>query len=165
VEAVTEPETVEATEEDAAEPGKRRRRRRGRKSVTNEVEASAGAEDAPEVEADSSPMAERPIDEEPAITETEPAEPAKPKGRRRKTQAPVTEVGVPEPELADAPPAEAAAPVKPARKSRSKKAAEPAETAAEPAAMPAANNDTAAEDELGDELGGPRRGWWQRTFG
>jgi ribonuclease E len=153
-----EPEPIAAPEiAETLEEPTRKRRRRGRKGATAE------ATEAPEP--DSSPMAERPIDEEPAITETEPAEPAKPKGRRRKTQAPVTEVGVPEPELADAPPAEAAAPVKPARKSRSKKATKPAEAAAEPAAMPAANNDTAAEDELGDELGGPRRGWWQRTFG
>jgi ribonuclease E len=152
VEAVTEPETVEATEEDAAEPGKRRRRRRGRKSVTNEVEASASPEDAPEVEADSSPMVEHPLAEEPPIAETEAKEEPKPKKRSRKKAAA-------EPAAPDAPPAEtadqAALPSKPKRKAKGKAAD------AEPTPVPAANNDAAEPDETEPR----RRGWWQSTFG
>jgi len=149
-------------EEPAAEGGKRRRRRRGRKPG---AEAEAGteteAETAVEVEPDSSPMVERPVDEEPPIAETEPAEEAKPKKRTRKKAAAAAEPAPPE-----APPAEtaedAAPAAKPARKRRTKaeKAAEEAAEAA-PAPPPPANNDSEATDENGE----PRRGWWQRTFG
>ena len=71
----------------------------------------------------------------------------------------------PEPAPTEAPPAETAEeakPAKPARKSRAKKAKdEPAaEAAAAEAPGPTADNDEA--DASGD---GPRRGWWQRTFG
>jgi ribonuclease E len=154
----TEAEPV--AEEAAAEPG-RRRRRRGRKGARPE-----GAEPAVEetVAPGSSPMVERPIDEEPPIAETAPAEEPKPKRRRGKKAVAEVEVAVPEPAPADAPPAEtvdeAEPPTKPARKRRTKTApAEP--VAAEPVPVPTANNDTAEEDS--DE---PRRsGWWQRTFG
>ena len=151
--AAAEPER-QATEEAAAEP-KRGRRRRGRK----------GGESAPAeaVEPDSSPMVERPIDEEPPIAETAPAEEPKAKTRRRRKPAADAEVSVPEPAPAEAPPAETAAdatpPAKPKRARKGKASAEA--PAAEPTAVPAAN-DTAATDES-DE---PRRsGWWQRTFG
>jgi ribonuclease E len=135
-----------------------RRRRRGRKySETQPVDQA--------VEPDSSPMIERPIEAEPPIAETAPAEEAKPKPRRRKSaKAVAAETTSAEPAPAEAAPAETAddaTPAKAPRKRRAKRAAEPAEIAAEPAAMPAANNDTAAEDEMGE----PRRGWWQRTFG
>jgi ribonuclease E len=155
-----EPETLaeeQPAAEDAeavpgqAEGGKRRRRRRGRKGT--EVAAE------PVVEPESSPMVERPIDEEPPIAETEPAEEAKPKRRRSKKAA-----AAEEPAPAEAPPAETAdQEAKPARKRKAKakpvpETAEPA--AEEPAGVPAANNDTAA-----DASGEPRRGWWQRTFG
>jgi ribonuclease E len=114
-----------------AEPKQGRRRRRGRRSAQPE-----GAET---IEPDSSPMVERPLDEEPPIAETEPLpeyEPApepeaeaKPKRRRRKKDdAAEAVVSVPEPAPADAPSAETAdeatAPSKPARRRRSK-AAEP----------------------------------------
>jgi ribonuclease E len=157
----------EPTAEEQRE-GKRRRRRRGR----------SGASEAPEaiVEPASSPMVERPIEDEPAIAETEPAEepqpvPSKvegPKGRRaRKTPPAAAEITPPEPAPAKAPPAEAADEAQPApkpRRGRAKKAvvaeAEPA-ASAEPAPPPPANNDT-AEDSANE----PRRsGWWQRTFG
>jgi ribonuclease E len=136
-----------------------RRRRRGRKPAQAE---------APAVQPDSSPMVERPIDEEPPIAETEPAEEPKPKRRRTKKAAPAAETAVPEPAPADAPPAEtadqAAPAAKPAHK-RGKKAAPapaPEPAPAEPAPALAANNDTAPEEDS-DE---PRRsGWWQRTFG
>jgi ribonuclease E len=149
-------------EEPAAEGGKRRRRRRGRKpGAEAEAGTEAEAETAVEVEPDSSPMVERPVDEEPPIAETEPAEEAKPKKRTRKKAAAAAEPAPPE-----APPAEtaedAAPAAKPARKRRTKaeKAAEEAAEAA-PAPPPPANNDSEATDENGE----PRRGWWQRTFG
>jgi ribonuclease E len=148
--------------EEPREAGRRRRRRRGRGGT-----AAEGAESV--VEPDSSPMVERPIDEEPPIAETAPVEepqPAAPKRGRRKKAA--LEPEVTEPAAAEAPPAETvdqeAAPEKPARKRRSKKAEAAAEQEAapveEPIPVPAANNDIADDSEE------PRRsGWWQRTFG
>ena len=160
--AEQEPALAEETAEGAqpqAEGGKRRRRRRGRKG------SEAGAETAaePVVEADSSPMVERPIDDEPPIAETAPAEEPKPKRRRSKKAAAEAEVTTPEPAPAEAPPTETAEqpaePAKPTRK-RKTKAKEPVEAVAEPAVeVPAANNDTSDADSE------PRRGWWQKTFG
>ena len=157
----SEPAEAQAAEEEAA-PAKRRRRRRGRGG--DRAEGAEPAETA--VQPDSSPMVERPIDEEPPIAETTPAEEPKPKRRRSKKAAAEAEVAVTEPAPADAPPAETAdqeAPaVKPARKR--KKTASPADEqapASEPSHVPAANNDT-ADEETGGE---PRRGWWQKTFG
>ena len=164
---VAEEAAAEATAEETSAEPRRRRRRRGRKGAQAEAEAT--------VEPDSSPMVERPIDEEPPIAETQAAEEAKPKRRRaRKAAAAEAELAVPEPAPADAPPAEtvdqAAPAAKPARKRRGKAApseaegaaAEPAPAAAEPAApLPAANNDAAPEEEGAE----PRRGWWQKTFG
>jgi ribonuclease E len=146
------------------EGARRRRRRRGRGG------AAAGEAGETLVEPDSSPMVERPIDEEPPITETraeaEP-QPAAPKRSRRKKPV-EAEVTVPEPAPAEAPPAETAdepaTSPKPARKRRSNKADEaPTQTesaSVEAIPLPAANNDTA--EEPGGE---PRRGWWQKTFG
>jgi ribonuclease E len=162
-----EPQSIEAAApagEEAA-PSKRRRRRRGRRAGAGEATETQEAG----IEPDSSPMVERPIDEEPPIAETRPAEEPQPKRRRTKKAAAEAEIAVPEPAPADAPPAETAdqeaPPSKPARKRRSKKAQEPAAeeqaAAPEPLAVPAANNDT-ADEESGEE---PRRGWWQRTFG
>jgi ribonuclease E len=157
-------EASEAASEES-ETGKRRRRRRGRRTAEPGDHAAEAA-----VEPDSSPMVERPIDEEPPIAQTEPAEEPKPKRRRTKKAVAEAEVAVPEPAPAEAPPAEtadqAAPAAKPVRKRRTKANAEPkaAETAAEePVSIPAANNDTAeTADDDGSE---PRRGWWQRTFG
>ncbi|WP_028969459.1 Rne/Rng family ribonuclease [Sphingomonas sp. URHD0057] len=151
-----EPEAVAEQDEAPAEPA-RKRRRRGRKTGGEEAIAA--------VEPDSSPMVERPIDEEPAIAKTAPAEEAKPKSRRRK-QAPEADVTVPEPAPAEAPPAETAEQPAPAAKpsrSRKKKAEPgPADLVEPEPGVPAANNDTAAAD----DADGPRRsGWWQRTFG
>ncbi len=162
-EAPGEPE-AETGEEEAA-PAKRRRRRRGKGGA-----AEAAPADEPVVEPDSSPMVERPIEDEPAITQTEAAEQPKPKRRRSRKASADAEAAVAEPAAAEAPPAETAdqeaPPAKPARKRRTKAAAataaEPEAVAepAEPVVLPEANNDT-AEDENGE----PRRGWWQRTFG
>ncbi len=161
-------------------PPRSRRRRRGRKPGGSDGEATAEGAEAP-VEADSSPMAERPTSEEPPIAETTAAEepqPAKPK-RSRNRKAAAAEA-VPEPAPADAPPAETAddtgAEAKPKRRSRAKKVAEqPAETGAEEVAdvadkAPAPVLETAAmadndPADSGSPQGELRRGWWQRTFG
>jgi ribonuclease E len=145
----------ETADDAAPEPGKRRRRRRGRKGAE-------GADDVA-VEADSSPMVERPVADEPPIAEVAPAEEPKPKGRRRKKAVEEEAVEAAPAESAPAEPApveEAEAPAaKPARKRRTKKADAEEAAAAPP---PAANNDTAAADDDGE----PRRsGWWQKTFG
>jgi ribonuclease E len=136
-------EQAEETEQLAAEP-RSRRRRRGRKG--------AGAADEAPVEAESSPMVERPLAEEPPIAEMEAAEEPKPKPRRRKKA---------EPAPPEAPPAETAdeEPAKPKRPR--KKAAAKAQPAAEPAPLPAANNDVLTPDDDSER----RSGWWQRTFG
>jgi ribonuclease E len=158
-EAAAEQAPAAEVEEATAEP-RRRRRRRGRRGAAAEADVVE-----PVIEPDSSPMVERPIDEEPAIAETQPAEEAKPKRRRSKKAAAEAEVTVPEPAPTEAPPAETAEESKPARKRRGKKSAKPApaetEATAEAAPVPAANNDTAPEEENGE----PRRGWWQKTFG
>jgi ribonuclease E len=160
----TEPaseQPVEAAAEEEEAPSRSRRRRRRRGGGTAESAEPGEAS----VEPDSSPMVERPVDEEPPIAETEPAEEAKPKRRRSKKAAAVADVEVTEPAPAEAPPAETAdqgaPPAKPARKRRSKAAAsvEPEPATSEPASIVAADNDTVDED------GEPRRGWWQRTFG
>jgi len=155
---------ADETSEEPREGSRRRRRRRGRGGASKEAAETA-------VEPDSSPMVERPIDEEPPIAETLPAEepkPARPKRGRGKKAPAEAEVTVAEPEPAVAAPsetAEEATPAeKPVRKRRSKKAesaaSEPeSEPSASQAPPPPANNDEA------DENGEPRRGWWQRTFG
>jgi len=145
------------SDEEAPSQPKRSRRRRGRKAGEN---APAEA-----IEPDSAPMVERPVEDEPPIAETAPAEEPKPKPRRRRKSADA-EASVAEPAPAEAPPAEtadeAAAPAKPKRARKGKAAGSASTPAAEPASVPAANNDTAATDESGE----PRRsGWWQRTFG
>jgi ribonuclease E len=155
---------AEVAAEESRPGARRRRRRRGRGGAAGEPQE--GAEEA--VSPDSSPMVERPIDEEPPIAETAPAEEpqaAPAKRARRKKIAGEADVTVPEPAPAEAPPAEtvdqAAPPEKPARKGRSKKAAAEEAPAPEPVTVPAANNDVA--EETSNE---PRRsGWWQRTFG
>jgi ribonuclease E len=154
-------EQVEAAAE-ASDERKPKRRRRGKKD-----EAAAEAV----VEPDSSPMVERPVDEEPAIAETEAAEQPKPKRRRSRKTAAEAEVAVPEPAPAEAPPAEtadeqAAPRAKPVRKRRTKAAAEPEPVATEEAAVQQAAATPQANDDGETEVEGePRRGWWQRTFG
>jgi ribonuclease E len=158
----------EQQEEPAPTGDRKRRRRRGKRS-------EAGAEGATSesvVEPDSSPMIETPIQDETPVAEAE-AEP-QPKPRRSRAKAKPAEVAeaieVIAEEAPQAAPVEVSAeepkPEKPARKSRAKKvkeeapAAEAAPDSAE-APVPTADNDEAGEAS-GD---GPRRGWWQRTFG
>ena len=118
------------------------------------------------VSPDSSPMVERPIDDEPPIAETAPAEEPQPK-RRRSRKAAVSEAEIRWPNLRRPKPRR---PRRPTRSNllRSRAAAAPrralppsAAPTPEPASPPPANNDTAEEDP-----NEPRRsGWWQRTFG
>jgi ribonuclease E len=136
-------EDVETETEAEDKPKKSRRRRKPRAAAAGEVEP------------DSSPMVERPADEEPPIAETEaPAEPQpKPKrSRNKKAEA--------EPEAAAAEAAPVEADEAAAKKPRSRKA-KPKEKAVEAAPVPAADNDPNG----GEEGGKPRSGWWQRTFG
>jgi ribonuclease E len=147
-----EPQEGEPAEAEAAEkPKKGRRRRKGK------------AAEPAEVEPESSPMVERPADEEPPIAETEAAaEPQpKPTRSRRKKAEPA------EPAPADAPPAEtagdheaAAKPKRSGRKPAAKKGGKAAAKAEGAAEVPEADNDLNGGDD-----GEPRRGWWQRTFG
>ena len=148
------------TEEEGEKPRPRRGRRggRGRREHTEETGAKSVAPDEP-------PMADLPISEEPPVGETEPAAEEKPKARRRprarKTAEPVKESVEPtsEPEAAVAEPSEE----KPKRRSRAKKADQPAAVEAPaPAPQPPEPSNDAAEEE---DNGEPRRGWWQRTFG
>ncbi len=151
-----------AEEEPAPSGDRKRRRRRGKRAEAASEEAAAEAS----VEADSSPMVERPMDEEPPIAEVE--APAEPQPKRRKSRAKKKDdaaeaIVSEEPARAEAPAAETTEevkPAKPARKSRAKKKAEPAAAETAESAVPTADNDEA--DASGD---GPRRGWWQRTFG
>ncbi|MFL6856276.1 MAG: ribonuclease E/G, partial [Allosphingosinicella sp.] len=128
---------AEPTAEGEEEPRKARRRPRARRKAGDAVEA-APVEAAPAQASEPEP-APAP---EPAPEPEAEAPPAKPKRTRRKK--------------ADAAPPEAA------------------EEAASPAAPAAANDaalakapaaDEGAEGGDADDEGGPRRGWWQRTFG
>ncbi|MBV8238720.1 MAG: ribonuclease E/G, partial [Sphingomonas sp.] len=156
VEAVEEAPAAEPVAEEPAEvlaevAPKTRRRPRARAKAETVAEA---------------PAAEAPVIEVPAPVEAAAAEAApKPKRapRRKKADAAAPEA-VPAPEAA---PVEAAeAPAKPKRTRRKK-----ADTAETPVAADAANANGAAEEEAAPEAandapaGGPRRGWWQRTFG
>lgn len=168
-EASEEPE-VGASEEPAAEEERKPKRTRRRRKVDSAEQPSA--EEAT-VEPDSSPMVERPTDEEPPIAETEAPAEAQPKPKARRSRKKQPEVQEPAPP--EAPPTETAdegaEPAKPKRRSR-KKAAEteaPAESSAQSqpsAAAPVADNDSngnGAEEKQSAEA--RRRGWWQRTFG
>ena len=161
-EAAAQPsEEKPAAEEKAKAEEKPKKARRKRKPK---------GEEAPEVEPDSSPMVERPVDEEPPIAETgapAEAEPvaSKAEGQKaRRTRKKKTDVPVPAPP--EAPPAETAdakeVEPKPKRRGRKAKAAEtPPEKEAEAAGVPTADNDPNGTETSGE----PRRGWWQRTFG
>jgi len=146
-------------EEGAATEKPRRRRRR--KGGGNKSEESAQVETVMvEIGPDSSPMVERPVDEEPTITAQADVEPeAQPKkGGRRKKSAEPTEAA-----------SEEAAPAvepeeKPKRRTRKAKVAEvpPVDTMESPESAPAPSADN---DSIAEQDGEPRRGWWQRTFG
>ncbi|MEQ1689577.1 MAG: hypothetical protein ABL874_13475, partial [Sphingopyxis sp.] len=175
---------VQSSDEEGGEAARKKRRGRrggrGRRSTTE-----GGESRAPEtVQQDISPMA---TDEEPTLEPTE--APAKPKraSRARKPSATIAEAEVAP--VTETPSSEDALP-KPKRVSRARKAAAPAEQtsasdgdsgdaesaeAPNPAVRKRAASakktaDTAAPstgkaEELANETGDRRRGWWQRTFG
>jgi ribonuclease E len=170
VSTAVEAEQPRETEQEEAPSGDRKRRRRRGKRT--EASAEVAVDETPVVEPDSSPMVERPVEDEPPIAQVEaPAEP-QPKPRRSRAKAKPVEpveaaetasVAVTQEPTAPAETAEEPKPAKPARKPRAKKGKNeaPAAEAADQASMPTADNDE-AEDSSGE---GPRRGWWQRTFG
>ena len=149
---------VEAAAEPVAEeaPAKPKRTRRKKVEV---VEAEA----APAVEAPAEVVAE-PVAEE--------AAPAKPKRTRKKKveaveaeAAPAVEAPV---EVAAEPVAEEAAPAKPKRVRKKKVEAEAAPAVEAPVAQDVAPTEGEAAEAAGEgeeDGDGPRRGWWQRTFG
>ena len=165
-EVLAQAEPIEATPVSAADPeaeaapAKPRARRRPRARAADEVVAE------PAALAPAEPVVE--------AAEDAPA-PKRRRAPRKKADAPV-EAAV---EVAPEPAAEEAAPVKPRRAPRKKAAtakAAPARAAkapaaeavveAEPASEPAHANDATNGAEPGEPgEGGPRRGWWQRTFG
>ncbi|QKS02267.1 ribonuclease E/G [Sphingomonas sp. CL5.1] len=189
-EAAEQPEAVEAADE--GEGGRRRSRRgrrgRGRSREETGVTAEEATQEAPVAEAPAAPepieaeaeaevapktrrrpraraaKAETPAIEAPAPVEAaEEAAPKPKRGRRKKAEVEAEAAAAP---AEPAPVAEAAeAPAKPKR-TRRKKVEAIAETAATGEASDA---NTDAEDEApeaaNDAPGGPRRGWWQRTFG
>jgi ribonuclease E len=148
--------------------GRRRRGERetveGEAAAEGESEAAAEAQTEAPVNEDAAPEAKKPrarrkkaevAEEAAAVEAVEVVEEAPKPKRVRKAKAVETEAA---PEVAPEPLAEVAAKPKraPAKKAAPKKAA--AETAAaEPSVSTAAPAD--------EEAGGPRRGWWQRTFG
>ncbi|MEG3181105.1 Rne/Rng family ribonuclease [Sphingomonas sp. LT1P40] len=153
-EAAPEPVEAEVEPDVAAKPKRSRRRKADDVAAETPVtdidaataEAGIAAEPQPEVEA-----------------------PAKPKRSRRKA-AEAEPVAVEAPVEAPAEPvaAEAEEAPKPKRRSRAKAASAPAEAVSSDVA-PTAEADAEpanAGDVEGDDDGtGPRRGWWQRTFG
>jgi ribonuclease E len=149
-EAAPEPVAEDAAAAEAEPPRKARRRPRARKGDEASV-VTAAPEAAPEPEPEAAP------EPEPA---PEPEAAEKPKrGRRKKAEAAPAPEAAAEPAPAEEAPAEAPPPAaandaEPAPKGRRKKAA--------PAPAPAPEPEAGAEEE-GE--GGPRRGWWQRTFG
>ena len=110
-----------------------------------------------------------PVGAEPPVAAAEPVEGALDTGktegktrRRPRARAKAPDVAVAEPAVAEASTESEAKDTKPKRRSR-KKAEPVAETAPRPEPAPAAANDE--PDASSDEESGPRRGWWQKTFG
>ncbi len=131
--------------EEAARP-----KRRGRKKAVEPVEAmEAVIEAAPEPEPEAAEV------------------PAKPKRTRgRKAAVPEAEVQAEAPVVEAAPEPAAEEAPKPKRRSRAKAAAaEPLAQDLEPAAAEGASAPEGEDDGAEDDGSGPRRGWWQRTFG
>ncbi|WP_287940534.1 Rne/Rng family ribonuclease [Sphingopyxis sp.] len=169
-----EPVAAEASEEGEAKP-RRRRGGRGRKKVEVEaVEAEAGDADtsAPEPEAVETPAAEAPpADEKPKRKRAPRKTKAAIAAEAAAVEAPDASSEAPEAPVAEVP-VEEAEPAKPAPKKRASRSKKAAAAEAQPAEATASapQGDSAVEaipaDAEGDAPeGGPRRGWWQRTFG
>ena len=188
-----ETETFASEEEERPRSRRGRRGGRGRRERTAPTdEASQRADDAQGGELQATPMVDTPVSEQPPVTEAEPAGDEKPKARRRprarKASESTPEAHAPQAPAEEAPAAivaepvaEEAAPVKPKPRTRAKKPVDTAATEA-PASEPAAKKAPArkgkaaqpkseqpvpssSNDDLDDSADGPRRGWWQRTFG
>ena len=169
-----EPVAAEASEEGEAKP-RRRRGGRGRKKVEVEaVEAEVGDADttAPEPEAVETPAAEAPpADEKPKRKRAPRKTKAAIAAEAAAVEAPDASSEAPEAPVAEVP-VEEAEPAKPAPKKRASRSKKAAAAEAQPAEATASapQGDSAVEaipaDAEGDAPeGGPRRGWWQRTFG
>ncbi|UIJ45397.1 Rne/Rng family ribonuclease [Sphingomonas cannabina] len=150
-EAVSEPEPApveaeaEPIAEEAPKPKRTRRKKAAEPEAAEAVAEPASAElAAPEAEVETKPKRTRRKKAAPAEVEVEPA--------------PI-ETAAPAPANDDV--AEAPKPKRTRRKAAAVDGAEPAEAAPAPEA-PAAEADEAAANGEGE---GPRRGWWQRTFG
>lgn len=151
VATVAEPVVEEVAEVEAEPAPKTRRRPRARTKAETAVAA---------------PAAEAPVIEAPAPVEAAEEAAPKPKRTRRKKADAAAPEAAPAPAAAPVEAVEAVeAPAKPKR-TRRKKA-----DVAEAAPAEAADAAGAAEEDAGPEAandapaGGPRRGWWQRTFG
>ena len=160
-EPVAEAAPEAAAEEEAP---KTRRRPRARKAKESAAPAAEAVEAAAETAVEAAP--EAPVAEE---------APAKPKRTRRKKAEPVADEAAAAEAAPEAPAADAA-PAKPKRTRRKKADPVVEEVAAAEAAPSADTPAEAASPETGDTVtmdgeadatgeGGPRRGWWQRTFG
>ena len=187
----TEIMAAEAEDGSAEGEGRRKRNRRGRRggrhrgNVAEPIAAEIAAENDDAISEDAAAAPEQPsataeIVEAPTVPEAEPEVPvaeAKPRRRprARKAEEPVAPAlmdaaEAPKPkaprrkkaaEPAEAEPeadGDAEAPAKPKRTRARKAPATPVESVPEPV------NDAAPEAEP-EEVGAPRRGWWQRTFG
>ncbi|MDQ3080533.1 MAG: Rne/Rng family ribonuclease, partial [Pseudomonadota bacterium] len=174
--------------------GGRGRRPRSDEAIGAQTEVNGDDPPVLEAPLEQAPIATaEPAAESEAEKDDKPKTRRRPRARKPGAEAPV-EVGAqpdvaPQPEVAsEAEPVAAnvlagesveAAPAAPKRRSRAKKAVLPVPTdaaieqaiadgppvpAAAPESSPVAGNDDSGEEEPGDGSG-PRRGWWQRTFG
>jgi ribonuclease E len=160
--APSEPEQSgesEAPAEEAAPKKSRRRPRARRKDETEVVAETAPAEMRPAPTVDISPGTEA----EPAAEEA----PAKPKRSRRKKAepAPAAVETASEAEAEPAAPAPANDPGEPVRAQRGRRTKALPETPLEAPEAPVLERQEDDGDETNADLGPPRRGWWQRTFG
>ncbi|WP_426387184.1 Rne/Rng family ribonuclease [Sphingobium sp. R-21] len=163
-EPVAEAASEAAAEEEAPKTRRRPRARKAKESAAPAAEAVEAAAETPVEAAPEAPVAEE--------------APAKPKRTRRKKAEPVADEAAAAEAAPEAPAADAA-PAKPKRTRRKKADPVVEEVAAAEAAPSADTPAEAASPETGDTVtmdgeadatgegdeGGPRRGWWQRTFG
>jgi ribonuclease E len=171
----------EAEEEAAGGEAKKSRRRRGGRGRRGRGEATMDSEAAGEITPDEPPMADLPVSEEPAPAEEVAAEEDKPKTRRRpRARKKADEEQEQEPVAEPAPAAQAVAVAKaaketlgeeeavadeqPKRRTRAKKKVDDAPVEPKPVRKKSAATPT-PEASNEDAPSGPRRGWWQRTFG
>jgi len=177
-----------------SEGGGRRRRRRGRRGGRRrdrpEGEGEERAEEAPVETAETAPEpgSQTEAEEEAPARKTR----RRPRARKQEEAVVAEPEAAPAEAVAEPAPAEEAPPAKPKRGGRRKKAdveaeAAPAEPTPDSEPSPEAANDTTpaprrrrsskrapvaaeveaagGEESLEGDEGGPRRGWWQRTFG